>query len=162
MSAADVYDRVALGLSREVNERMLVGQLLEAPVLDLVRHLRGLRLKACHIGYAHPTLPLCASPDAYVLGESALCEVKVTGAWAEDQPRYVFWQVQTQLLLTGREHAYVAVLNGSRLNLHDVPADEQAQALVLAAVQDFDERHLAPRSRPTPPELTFSDRSRRP
>jgi hypothetical protein len=148
-----VYERIVNGRQAELNGPMRVGSYLEAPVLRMLRW-EGLRARACHRAYVHPTLPLTASPDAYAAPHrgypAGLVEVKVTYAWAEI-PAYVRWQALTQLLLTDRAVCWVAALTGSRLTVVPVEADWGAFRDILGAVELFNEQHLAPRIPPALP-----------
>jgi hypothetical protein len=146
VTPADIYDRIVYGTSREPSLNMMVGAYLEPTVVAMARRFLGLPLRACTRPYVHPTLPLTASPDAYA-GPGALAEVKVTGAWVT-VPRYVYWQVQTQLLLTRRATCYVVVLAGSSLTYEVIDADREAQDIVLEAVRLFWRDHLAPLNPP--------------
>lgn len=155
-TAQAVYDRIVYGEGREATPRMMVGQLLEPAVLDLGRKLLGLPLRACSRPYVHPTLPLCASLDAYA-GPGELAEVKVTSAWVGDNPAsYVLAQVQTQLLLSRRSRAHLLVLAGSSFTDTVLEADPVAQAIILEAVRDFTDRFLVPGIRPPSKPLIFS------
>jgi hypothetical protein len=156
-SAREVYDRIVFGVGREPNLRMMVGQLLEPAVLDLGRRLLGLPLLACVRAYVHPSLPLTASPDAYC-GPGALAEVKVTGQWsAGNIAPYVIWQVQAQLLLTGREVAHLVVLSGTNLQDIVIEADATARNRILEAVTQFDLEHLRPGHRPDVKPFVFGE-----
>jgi putative phage-type endonuclease len=153
MTALDVYQRITEGRQQELNGPMRVGQYLEPHVLRMLRW-EGLRARACHRAYTHPSLPLSASPDAYAAPHRGygpgLVEVKVTYAWAEI-PAYVRWQAQAQLLLTGRSVCWVAALTGSRLVTVPVEADWGAFRDILEAVELFHEEHLRPRIPPAQP-----------
>jgi hypothetical protein len=155
LTPLEVYQRLVEGHQVEVNQAMRVGSLLEGPVLMLARRLEGLRSLACTRAYVHPSLPLSASPDAYAFPHrghpKGLVEVKVTYAWAE-LPAYVYWQAQTQLLLTHRPVCWVVALTGSRLTTVLVEADPADQDRIEAAVEAFERDHLVPRIPPAGPE----------
>jgi hypothetical protein len=121
----------------------------------MARDLLGIRSRACHRAYVHATLPLCASPDAYS-GPQGLVEVKVSGAWVRGRPD-AFWQVQTQMLLTGRHWTDIVVLQGSMLTVERVDADVIAWARLIMEVQRFNDEHLAPRVPPVLPPFTFRE-----
>ena len=89
-----------------------------------------------------------------------LVEVKLTSAWASGMPRYVAWQVQQQLWLTGRAYALVAVLTGSMLELTTVERDPDMIAQLESAVAAFDRDHIRPRIRPERPPFVFTSKPR--
>jgi len=155
MTAEQVYDRIVNGVSQPESINMRVGAYLEPYVLRMARDLLGVRSRACHRAYVHPTLPLCASPDAYS-GPHGLVEVKVTGAWSRGRPG-AFWQVQTQLMLTGRDWCDVLVLAGSNLTVERIDADPSAWVTICSEVERFDRLHLTPRVAPVLPPFTFKE-----
>lgn len=153
MTALDVYERIVYGAVRETTVPMLVGQMLEPAVLRLARDILGIPSRACSRSYVHPTLPLCASPDAYS-GPTGLVEVKVTGAW-NNGASWAFWQVQTQLMLTGRAYCEVVALQGSMLTSFTVRPDPAAFGRIREEVERFEREHLTPRVAPVKPEFVF-------
>jgi len=163
MKPIDVYDRIVHGTQQEANQAMRLGNLLELPVLQAARKLDGLRSRVCHRAYVHPTLPLSCSPDAYAMPHrgypKGLVEAKVTYAWS-DLPEYVYWQAQTQLLLTGRAVCWVAALTGSRLQTWIVEPSAEAFRDIETAVAAFEAECLVPRRpplSPPPPRYIFGD-----
>jgi predicted phage-related endonuclease len=155
MTPLDVYDRIVNGVQREQSINMAVGAYLEPYVLRMARDLLGIRSRACHRAYIHPTLPLCASPDAYS-GPHGLVEVKVSGAWSKGRPG-AFWQVQTQMMLTGRDWCDIVALAGSNLTVERVDADVSAWARIISEVNRFNDEHLTPRVPPVLPPFTFKE-----
>lgn len=159
MTESDVYARIVDGVSREPSINMLVGAALEPHVLKLARDLLGLTgARGCSRAYIHPTLPLCASPDAFY-GRTGLVEVKVTGAWSAI-PGHVWWQAQTQMMLTARDFVVLVVLAGSSLTSVNIVHDLHAWARIIQEVGRFNENHLGPRIRPVTPPFTFKDTSK--
>lgn len=155
MTPLDVYDRIINGVQREPSINMLVGAYMEPHVLRMARDLLGVRSRACSRAYIHPTLPLCASPDAYS-GPHGLVEVKVTGAWSNGRPG-AFWQVQTQLMLTKRDWCGVVVMAGSSLTVERIDADPSAWVTICSEVERFDRLHLTPRIAPVLPPFVFKE-----
>jgi hypothetical protein len=102
------------------------------------------RVKACSRTYAHEVVALAATPDYYV-PHHELLEVKVSGdreLWAT-LPEYVYWQVQAQLLCTGRKRCHVAALVGGVLRTYQVDAEPGDQALMGAEVIAFMRDHVS-------------------
>ena len=159
MTPGDVWDRVVLGTEVQENEAMRIGSYLEPHVLRMLRW-QGLQSRACWLPYVHPDLPLSASPDAYSMPHKGygrgLVEVKVTAsAWGAELPTRVYWQVQGQLLLTGRPVCWVATLRGSRLDVSAVEPDLDAGVHIERAVAQFWDSYVLPRKRPDPIPFTF-------
>lgn len=155
MTALDVYDRIVNGTQRDQTINMMVGAYMEPYVLRMARDLLGIRSRACSRAYIHPTLPLCASPDAYS-GPHGLVEVKVSGAWSKTGPG-AFWQVQTQMMLTGRDWTDIVVMAGSNLTVERVDADVSAWHKIVEEVARFYAFHLAPRKAPVLPPFMFKE-----
>ena len=137
-----------------------MGNILEPVVLRAARDIFGLITTRCWRGYAHPDLPLSASPDAYARPygsyPAGIAEVKTTSAqWADQPPEYVLDQVQVQLLLTHKPVCHVIVLQGTMLRLFQVEPDHQRQELILDRVREFTEGHLRPRVEPIRPPFQF-------
>ena len=155
MTALDVYDRIVNGTQRDQTINMMVGAYMEPYVLRMARDLLGIRSRACSRAYIHPTLPLCASPDAYS-GPHVLVEVKVSGAWSKTGPG-AFWQVQTQMMLTGRDWTDVVVMAGSNLTVERIEANPDAWGDIYMRVYRFSRDHLTPRIPPVQPPFTFKE-----
>lgn len=156
MTALDVYDRIVNGVVRETTMPMIVGARLEPAVLALAREVYGIKAIACSRAYIHPTLPLCASPDAYS-GPHGLVEVKVSGAWSKGASG-AFWQAQTQLMLTGRDWCDLVVLQGSMLlPIQRIDAEPTSWATIIKEVTRFNDEHLRPRIAPVMPPFTFKE-----
>lgn len=155
MTPLDVYDRIVNGVQQPESINMRVGAYLEPYVLRMARDLLGVKSRACHRAYVHHTLPLCASPDAYS-GPHGLVEVKVSGAWSRGRPG-AFWQVQTQMMLTGRDWCDIVALSGSNLTVERFDADVSAWAKIAEVVAAFNVLYLAPRIPPVLPPFMFKE-----
>ena len=145
---------------RPDNGPMRVGRLLEPQVVQLARERIPLRVRRNRVTWAHRTVPLFATPDAFV-GPDRLLEVKVVGlrgrdGWDDGIPCRVSLQVQGQLLVTGRAAGYVAALVGTELELVTVERDEGVQASIVDAVAAFVDDHLTPGVPPDP--LSWDER----
>lgn len=159
----DVYDRIVLQQQREANEAMRLGSLIEdANVFVPALKWRGMVARRCHRAYAHPTLPLSASPDLFVNqwagNPRGLGETKVSNARIVEGHVPPWWeaQVQTQLGLAKREVGYLIVLNGSKLTITEVPRDREYFDRIEQAVAAFQRDHLGPRVRPVEPPFVIT------
>jgi hypothetical protein len=138
MDSRDVYDRLS-GSPRlvEPSPAMRLGSILEPAILAAAADYWDMRVRANGRTLIHPSLPLCATPDAYVLGARELVEVKWSGnptAWI-NLPAHVYWQVQAQLMcVPGHRGAWVVVLAG-RLRRWYVPRDLTASRRIARAVR---------------------------
>lgn len=159
---ASIYARIVHGWQRPVaGTRVQLGIDLESYVARRWAALEGRKVLAAWRTYAHPDVPLAATPDYYVPPDALLeCKVDRGGpsdVWV-DLPRYVYWQVQAQLLCTGRDMGYVAALVGSDVRRFTVPADPADAARLVCAVHAFDVQHLMARipPEPVPDDLLFT------
>jgi len=142
------------------NAAMQVGRELEGSVVRLAARAIPVRVRRNRLTFAHPTVPLFATPDAFV-GRDRVLEAKVVGlrspaAFDDVVPCHVRVQVQAQLLVTGREAGYVATLAGTELRLTLVDRDPVVQAAIEDAVTTFVNDHLDAEYAPDP--LTFDER----
>lgn len=125
---------------------------------------RGLRIAPTPGLLAHPARPWqMATIDRYVTTATdrgapvAVLECKTTDSrnsehWAEDAepPLRVVAQVQHQLIVTGLDHAYVAVLvGGNRFRQWEIPFDAELAEQITAVEQEFRDR-LERRDPPAP------------
>lgn len=139
VTRADVWARLSGHDKRKPEtDAMRMGNVLESTVARLWAERERRRVVACSRTYAHDVVELAATPDYYV-PHHELLEVKVSGdreLWAT-LPEYVYWQVQAQLLCTGRRRGHVAALVGGVLRTYQVDADPGDQALMAAEVVAF-------------------------
>lgn len=148
MTPADVWSRIKLGWQRAPSEAMHLGSALEPVVLALGAERLGIRYRRNRHTYAHPSLPLVATPDAMVPGHPALVEVKNVSQWAAEDwwdgpPPHVRAQVQCQLMLTHRRFGHVvALLGGSRIGTWTLEADRGEQRAIRDAVRRFAREYL--------------------
>ena len=138
------------------------GRMMENPVLDEYERITGAQLvrqMACQ----HPSSPhATATPDGVVAGFGDEClrvvEVKCprfSRGWgapgSQVVPPRVFWQVQQQMACTGAPVADVVALLHREVRIYrDIPANPEAQGLLLAEIEDFWARYVVPRVAPPP------------
>lgn len=142
------------------NAAMSIGRVLEGPVVGLARPQLVEPVRRNRLTFAHPSLPLFATPDGFV-GRDRLLEVKVVGYrsawdWDDGPPCRVQLQVQGQLLVTGRAAAYVVALVGTELRLWSLEADPLVQATIADAVTTFVVEHVLAMVPPDP--WTYGER----
>ncbi len=140
MDSRDIYDRLTgVVTAREASPAMRLGTILEPAILAAAVDLWGFRVRANGRTLVHSTLPLVATPDAYLLNSKELIEIKHAGnptAWI-NLPAHVYWQVQAQLMCTpGYEAVWVVVLAG-RLKRWHVPRSRTAGRRIARAVRAF-------------------------
>lgn len=140
MDTRDIYDRLTGATTpREGTPAMRLGSILEPAILAAAVDLWGWRVRANGRTLVHETLPLVATPDAYILGTRDLIEIKHAGnptAWI-NLPAHVYWQVQAQLMCApGYEAVWVVALAG-RLKRWEVVRNYTAGRRIARAVRSF-------------------------
>lgn len=119
---------------------MRIGSALEAGILQLVAAENGWQVKANRHTFYSRTAPLCATPDARILGAPELIEVKYSGRaeiWV-NLPPHIYWQVQAQMACVERiETVHVVVLVGTRLIAHSVDRNHLAIRRLSAAAREL-------------------------
>lgn len=165
-----IYDRLTIGKAMTSSQAMRIGSFMESSVLRFAEEEFGFRARANAKTYAHPRIPLCATPDAFALSpmpwalvpERALVEVKMSGReelWREVPP-YIEWQCRAQLAVMRRDVVYIVVLAAMRLLSFAVHRERDKEAQLLAAVQRFWIDHYVAGVRPEPtvsvPSMPFS------
>jgi hypothetical protein len=142
MTAGDVWRRVhgAFPMEQRTSLPMRIGSALEAGILQLVAAENGWQVKANRHTFYSRTAPLCATPDARILGTDELVEVKYSGRaemWV-NLPPHVYWQVQAQMACVERiETVHVVVLVGTRLIAHSVDRNHLAIRRLSAAAREL-------------------------
>jgi len=130
----------------EVEDRlpMRLGAFLEPFLLDEYERATGRRAERIHQMRAHPEIPwAAASPDARVIGERRLVELKYSGGrsrFADGLPQDIEAQVAWQLGVTGYPRADVAALAGGDLQVFEVEADPELFAHLVTVAEDFRRR----------------------
>jgi hypothetical protein len=139
----DIYDRLmqpaAAAYDRsEGSQSMRIGSFMEDAILRFAETELGFRARANTKTYAHPTVRLSATPDAFpttrmpweISPERAIIEIKMSGRaelW-QDVPPYIEWQCRAQLACTDLDVVYIVVLAAMRLltfPVHREPAKEK-------------------------------------
>jgi putative phage-type endonuclease len=130
-----------------------LGHALEPIIADAYTHKTGRSLRRVNRMLSHAEHSWAfASLDRVAVGERRIVELK----WAphrrwvdgpEPVPPDVADQVQWQLLVTGYPVADVAVLTGSRVEIHELEADRGYQDDLLFLARDF-RQHVLEGTRP--------------
>jgi hypothetical protein len=160
LDARDVWDRVAgLRLSDDVlpNAAMRIGAILEPAILEAAADLYSWRVRANGRTLIHPTLPLVATPDGYVLNARELVEVKWSGnptGWI-NLPAHVYWQVQAQLMCAPGFRAVWVVALAGRMKRWRVERNATASRRIARAVRSL----MDSVADGAPPEHLIRDRS---
>lgn len=150
-----IWDRLCSPFALEVvpNEAMDTGSFMEHAILRLAERRLSLRARANGRTFVHKRVRLCATPDAFVIGQPpGLIEIKLSGRpelW-RTLPEYVEWQVRAQMACTNRDTAAVCVLVSAGLRSFLVERDADKEAALLARVDGFWRDHVVTRARPEP------------
>lgn len=149
MTAGDVWRRVHTPSlqAQRTSLPMRIGSALEAGILALVAGENGWQVKANRHTFYARTAPLCATPDARILGTDELVEVKYSSRaelWVV-LPAHVYWQAQAQMACVERiERVHVVVLIGTRLISHTVERNHKAIRRLCAAARQLVEMPECP------------------
>lgn len=150
-----IWDRLCspFALERVTNEYMETGSFMENAILRLAEKRLGFHARSNSRTYVHKQVRLCATPDAFVLGQPpGLVELKLSGRpelWRQ-VPEFVEWQVRAQMACTGRETAAVCVLVGAGLRTFLLEREADKEAALLARVDRFWIENIVARVRPEP------------
>lgn len=118
-------------------ELFALGTALEPVIAERYMERTGRRVRRVRDQLRHPIRTwVGASLDRVLVGERRIVEVKwaPNRRWTEGEdgvPPHVSQQVQWQMLVTGFRLADVAVLNGSRLEIHTIEEDPAYQAALV-------------------------------
>lgn len=158
-----IYDRLTgAGADRRGSEAMELGSFFEERILRFAEARDGFRARLNARTIEHPTVRLCATPDAYLLTqhptamvpERGLVELKMSSRvelW-RDVPSHVEHQARAQMVCTDRDVVYVYVLVGMSLRAFSVYREAGKEAALLAAVQRFWTDNIVAGVRPEPAE----------
>lgn len=144
------------------NEAMTAGRWLEAAIGPWFTHETGLHVAGeqtwcTHRELAHHRCTVDgfvvergAMGDGFVVAQDPLAalgvlEIKVTGPgrrW-DDIPAHYVAQVQWQMHVTGLDRAWLAVLMGRRLDVHEVERDQGDIALMVERADQFWDQFVA-------------------
>jgi hypothetical protein len=115
LDARDIYDRLSDRLAPVVvSDAMMLGIILEPAILRAAADRWGWKVIANGHTYVHRSIPLCATPDARLVGERTLIEVKYSArldSWY-NLPAHVYYQAQAQMMCSGARRVEVVVLAG--------------------------------------------------
>lgn len=125
----------------ESNVRMRIGTALEPLILDEYERATGRTCRRFRGLINHPDLTwAAASPDARVVGERRLVELKWSGSrgrWADGLPQDVEAQVAWQMGVCGYPAADVAALLGDELRIYSVEHDPALWERLVLIAEDF-------------------------
>lgn len=150
-----IWDRLVSPFPMEVvvSEAMDTGSFMEGAILRLAEKRLGIRARANSRTYVHPSVHLCATPDAFVIGTPpGLVEIKLSGRpeiW-RSVPEHVEWQVRAQMACANRDTAAVCVFVGVGLRTFLVERDIPEEERMLEAVDRFWNDYILPQRRPAP------------
>lgn len=150
-----IWDRLCspFALETVASEAMETGSWMETAILRLAEKRLQLRARQNSRTYVHKRVRLCATPDAFVLGQPpGLIEIKLSGRpeiWRA-VPEHIEWQVRAQMACTNRNTAAVCVLVGGGLRTFLVERDPDKEAELLARVDRFWTENIVARVRPEP------------
>lgn len=149
-----------------------IGNFLEEGIAQLFAKRTGFRLSPATT-MRHPDFPwVGATPDRWVNGTEAICQIKVVGhfmTWhwgpvtpdddsASGVPEYVKAQCQWEMFVSGTPICHiVALLNGTELRIFQLRRDDELIALMFDAVTEFWFSHIESRK---PPPVDGSESSR--
>ena len=145
---ADLADeKLGITAGQESTLRMRVGSALEDLILSEYAAQTGRRARRYRAMVRHPEYAwAAASPDAGVIGERRLVELKWTASrtrFADGLPQDVAAQVAWQLGCTGYPVADVAVMTADSLTVYEQAADPALFADLVAVAQNFRRRLAA-------------------
>lgn len=150
-----IFDRLATPWAYghpEQTEQMLLGVILEPHVARYAARKLGVRVRANTRTFEHKSVPLCATPDYYILNTRMLMEIKLSSiiyGWTEDDlhPHYEY-QARAQMACTDRDVVFVCALVGSAFHTIPVVRNAEKEDRLLTAVQQFMDEHVLPGIRP--------------
>jgi len=145
---ADLADeKLGIAPPQESTLRMRIGSALEDMILAEYAAATGRRVHRFRAMVRHRDHEwAAASPDAGVIGERRLVELKWTGSrirFADGLPPDVEAQVAWQLGCTGYPVADVVVMTAERLTVYEQAADPALFADLVAVAEDFRRRLAA-------------------
>jgi predicted phage-related endonuclease len=116
----------------------------------------GIKLRPNRVTRELRDIPLCATPDYYIVGQRGLVEVKLSGityGWDDDSlhPWYEY-QARAQMACTNRDFVVFAVLVGSRFYTPIVTRDMEKERYMVDKVLEFWDRYIVTET-PPPEEM---------
>jgi putative phage-type endonuclease len=150
-----IWDRLCspFALTRDQNEYMETGSHMESAILRLAEKRLHFRARQNQRTFTHKRVRLCATPDAFVLGQPpGLVEIKLSGRpeiW-RSVPPFVEWQVRAQMACTNRDTAAVCVLVGAGLRTFLLEREQDKEDQLVTRVDAFWRDHVVTGIRPEP------------
>lgn len=137
----------------EQSEAMTLGSYFEPYIARYAARKLGVRIRGNSRTLVARDLPLCATPDYFVLGQRMLIECKLSSkmyAWADEEAMqpYIVWQARAQMLVTDRDVCIVAALVGSAFHLVPIVRDAEKEGRLSFAVRRFWNDHILTGIRP--------------
>jgi len=137
---------------------IIIGNELEDVVAKLFTLKTGKKVHRVNETVYDKEFPfLAVNLDRRVVGEDAVLEAKTCGAWAakewsgeEDIPQEVIVQVLFQLMVTGKQRGYAAVLIGGNQDFRwrVVERDEKVIRQIRVKCVEFWQKYIVPRVMP--------------
>jgi len=145
---ADLADeKMGLTEPEPANIRMKIGKALEDTIAAEYAERTERRIRRARAMVRHPDYQwAAASPDATVIGERRLVELKWTTSasrFADGLPRDIEAQVQWQLGCSGFPVCDVAVMSPNDLTVYEVKAEPELFADLIEIAEDFRTRLAA-------------------
>lgn len=144
--------------SDDISDKVCVklGHKLEQTVAEFFMEETGKKVHRVNETLFHPKHPFIGcNLDRRVVGEKAVLECKTASAWkskewdGDDMPREYVIQVMHQLLVTGAERGYLAVLIGNQdFKWKVIERDEKALKTILEREVDFWTSYVVPKVMP--------------
>lgn len=164
-SRLDVWaEKTGLIVPEDISDVLAVelGNELEDFVARKFEKKEGKKVELAQETLYHPKHPfLAANLDRRVAGENSVLECKVTSAWkareweGEEFPAEYVIQVMHQLMVSGAEKGYLAVLIGNQdFKVKEVLRDEKVLGDLLRREVEFWEKFVVPK---VPPAVSYQD-----
>jgi putative phage-type endonuclease len=151
MTAGQVWDRLnGLLIPRSPSLAMEFGSNAEPLLVKFAERELGCRIRMNSRTYEHPRVPLCATPDAFVVGTRQLVEFKTSWSkyrWEHGLPSDVEWQVRAQMACTHRDETIVYVFSGEQ-RIFRVKRHRGKERQMTQAVERFWNENMATGIRP--------------
>jgi predicted phage-related endonuclease len=183
---SDVYHAKVSGVAFEPNDMMMMGQALEPYIIQRAALELEVETTRANRRRVHPTAPMQATIDAFIVGRREFIEAKLThprafkaiasnpqDRWGEDYtdvvPRYYLIQVQHSLHVltasTGEpwDTAWLALMVGvEEFHLFQIHRSPELGAMIEQRATDFWNNHVIPQIPPVDEGPTIETLSRIP
>jgi hypothetical protein len=132
LTEADVAAWILDGIERPAGAAADIGVALERAVLRYAARRYGWRVVGCTWTYTAGAL--AASPDAWIVGEPAFAEVKVTSERVDEPTDRWYWQAIAQLATSDVERVELVALAGLALRRWTIRRADVAGDVVRARI----------------------------